>query len=165
MWGHVGCHWACRKGTSHTSSLDQPPPQKKQTSIVGLATGNATIAVASPEPLSSIEQPPPQKKQSSSAGLATICDHCRSKSRTTVVHRATSTPDEASIHCWRANFFTFPGCVILWCCTISQELVHRTTSNPEEASVQAKTWALMGGDLALSLGPEKIFEWPFLGKI
>src|SRR6218665_3858792 len=64
------------KGTSHTSSLEQPPPQKKQTSIVGLATRNATIAVASPEPLSSIEQPPPQKKQSSSAGLATICDQC-----------------------------------------------------------------------------------------
>src|SRR6218665_2538577 len=69
------------KGTFHTSSLDQPPPQKKQTSIGGLATRNATIAVASPEPLSSIEQPPPQKKQPSSAGLATICDHCRSKSR------------------------------------------------------------------------------------
>src|SRR6218665_1312025 len=59
------------KGTSHTSSLEQPPPQKKQTSIVGLATRNATIAVASPEPLSSIEQHPPPKKQSSSAGLKT----------------------------------------------------------------------------------------------
>src|SRR6218665_1681574 len=55
------------KGTSHTSSLEQPPPQKKQTSIVGLATRNVTTAVASREPLSSIEQPPPQTKQVSIA--------------------------------------------------------------------------------------------------
>src|SRR6218665_990221 len=128
------------KGTSHTSSLEQPPPQKKQTSIVGLATRNATIAVASPEPLSSIEQPPPQKKQSSSAGLATrnATIAVASPEPLSSIEQPPPQTKQASI-AEESISSRFQVVSVLWCCTISQEFIHRTTSTPEEASVQAKT--------------------------
>jgi len=140
------------------SSIEQPRAQEKQPSSAGLATGNTTIAVVSPETLSSIKQLQPQKKQSPSAVFANRNETIAvaSPEPLSSIEQPPPQKKQASIV---ENFFAFPGCIFLSCCTISQALVHRTTSSRLEHehklcsgpgwSCIPLTWTLQGRHASL----------------